>query len=48
MQSYSELVADAKSFLDGKSSGVQAKLAKEMEGAAKRSISNVPPCCATG
>jgi excinuclease ABC subunit C len=31
---YSELVADAKSFLDGKSSGVQAKLAKEMEGAA--------------
>jgi excinuclease ABC subunit C len=32
---YSELVADAKSFLDGKSSGVQAKLAKEMEGAAE-------------
>ncbi len=31
---YAELVADAKSFLDGKSSGVQAKLAKEMEGAA--------------
>ena len=31
---YSELVADAKSFLDGKSSGVQAKLAAEMEGAA--------------
>lgn len=31
--SYSELVADAKSFLDGKSSAVQAKLAKEMEGA---------------
>jgi excinuclease ABC subunit C len=32
---YADLVADAKSFLDGKSSGVQAKLAKEMEGAAK-------------
>ncbi len=32
---YGELVADAKSFLDGKSSGVQAKLAKEMEGAAE-------------
>jgi excinuclease ABC subunit C len=32
---YAELVADAKSFLDGKSSGVQAKLAKEMEGAAE-------------
>jgi excinuclease ABC subunit C len=32
---YSELVADAKSFLDGKSSGVQAKLAREMEGAAE-------------
>ncbi len=32
---YTELVADAKSFLDGKSSGVQAKLAKEMEGAAE-------------
>lgn len=32
---YSELVTDAKSFLDGKSSGVQAKLAKEMEGAAE-------------
>ncbi|MEP7351515.1 MAG: excinuclease ABC subunit UvrC [Sphingorhabdus sp.] len=31
---YGELVADAKSFLDGKSSSVQAKLAKEMEGAA--------------
>ena len=31
---YAELVGDAKSFLDGKSSGVQAKLAKEMEGAA--------------
>ena len=32
---YSDLVADAKAFLDGKSSGVQAKLAKEMEGAAE-------------
>ena len=32
---YAELVGDAKSFLDGKSSGVQAKLAKEMEGAAE-------------
>ncbi len=32
---YSELVADAKSFLDGKSSGVQAKLAAEMESAAE-------------
>ena len=32
---YGELVSDAKSFLDGKSSGVQAKLAKEMEGAAE-------------
>jgi excinuclease ABC subunit C len=31
---YGELVADAKSFLDGKSSGVQTKLAAEMEGAA--------------
>lgn len=31
---YLELVADAKSFLDGKSSGVQAKLATEMAGAA--------------
>lgn len=30
---YGELVADAKSFLDGKSSTVQAKLAKEMEAA---------------
>ncbi len=28
---YSDLVADAKSFLDGKSTGVQAKLASEME-----------------
>lgn len=34
-QSYDSLVADAKSFLDGKSSAVQAKLAKEMEGAAE-------------
>ena len=34
-QSYDGLVADAKSFLDGKSSVVQAKLAKEMEGAAE-------------
>jgi excinuclease ABC subunit C len=33
--SYDGLVADAKSFLDGKSSAVQAKLAKEMEGAAE-------------
>ena len=32
---YGELVADAKSFLDGKSSDVQSKLATEMEGAAK-------------
>ncbi|WP_411290539.1 excinuclease ABC subunit UvrC [Sphingorhabdus sp.] len=32
--SYEGLVADAKSFLDGKSSAVQAKLAKEMELAA--------------
>ena len=32
---YAELVGDAKSFLDGKSSGVQSKLAKEMEGAAE-------------
>jgi len=32
--SYDSLVADAKSFLDGKSSAVQAKLAKEMESAA--------------
>jgi excinuclease ABC subunit C len=34
-QSYDGLVADAKSFLDGKSSAVQAKLGKEMEGAAE-------------
>ncbi|WP_395634550.1 excinuclease ABC subunit UvrC [Sphingorhabdus sp.] len=34
-QSYDGLVADAKSFLDGKSSAVQAKLAKEMESAAE-------------
>jgi excinuclease ABC subunit C len=34
-QSYDGLVADAKSFLDGKSSDVQAKLAKEMEAAAE-------------
>jgi excinuclease ABC subunit C len=33
--SYDSLVADAKSFLDGKSSAVQAKLAKEMESAAE-------------
>ena len=33
--SYDSLVADAKSFLDGKSSTVQAKLAKEMETAAE-------------
>ncbi|MFN3618669.1 excinuclease ABC subunit UvrC [Sphingorhabdus sp.] len=33
--SYESLVADAKSFLDGKSSAVQAKLAKEMEAAAE-------------
>ena len=33
--SYDSLVADAKSFLDGKSSFVQAKLAKEMESAAE-------------
>jgi len=32
---YDSLVADAKSFLDGKSSAVQAKLAKEMETAAE-------------
>jgi excinuclease ABC subunit C len=32
--SYESLVADAKSFLDGKSSAVQAKLATEMESAA--------------
>jgi excinuclease ABC subunit C len=32
---YSELVADAKAFLGGKSTAVQAKLAKEMEGAAE-------------
>ena len=32
---YESLVADAKSFLDGKSSAVQAKLAKEMESAAE-------------
>lgn len=31
---YAELVADAKAFLGGKSTAVQAKLAKEMEGAA--------------
>jgi excinuclease ABC subunit C len=31
---YAELVADAKAFLGGKSTGVQAKLAAEMEGAA--------------
>ncbi len=33
--SYDSLVADAKSFLDGKSSAVQTKLAKEMESAAE-------------
>ncbi|MBJ7389576.1 MAG: excinuclease ABC subunit UvrC, partial [Sphingomonadaceae bacterium] len=33
--SYDSLVADAKSFLDGKSSFVQAKLAKEMKSAAE-------------
>ena len=33
--SYESLVADAKAFLDGKSSAVQAKLAKEMESAAE-------------
>ena len=33
--SYDSLVTDAKSFLDGKSSFVQAKLAKEMESAAE-------------
>lgn len=32
---YADLVADAKAFLDGKSSGVQAKLAAEMEKAAE-------------
>ena len=32
---YAELVADAKAFLGGKSTAVQAKLAKEMEGAAE-------------
>ena len=32
---YSELVGDAKAFLGGKSTAVQAKLAKEMEGAAE-------------
>lgn len=32
---YGELVSDAKAFLDGKSSAVQAKLANEMEGAAR-------------
>ena len=32
---YESLVADAKSFLDGKSSAVQAKLSKEMESAAE-------------
>ncbi|WP_374542286.1 excinuclease ABC subunit UvrC [Sphingorhabdus sp.] len=31
---YAELVADAKAFLGGKSTAVQAKLAREMEGAA--------------
>lgn len=34
-EAYDSLVADAKSFLDGKSSTVQAKLAKEMEAAAE-------------
>ncbi len=34
-QGYAELVADAKSFLGGKSTGVQAKLAKEMQAAAE-------------
>jgi excinuclease ABC subunit C len=32
---YADLVADAKAFLGGKSTAVQAKLAKEMEGAAE-------------
>ena len=32
---YADLVTDAKAFLDGKSSGVQAKLAAEMEAAAE-------------
>jgi excinuclease ABC subunit C len=32
---YAELVADAKAFLGGKSTAVQAKLAKEMEGASE-------------
>ncbi|MGC1469561.1 MAG: excinuclease ABC subunit UvrC [Sphingorhabdus sp.] len=32
---YAELVVDAKAFLGGKSTAVQAKLAKEMEGAAE-------------
>ncbi len=32
---YSDLVADAKAFLGGKSTAVQSKLAKEMEGAAE-------------
>jgi excinuclease ABC subunit C len=32
---YAELVGDAKAFLGGKSTAVQAKLAKEMEGAAE-------------
>jgi excinuclease ABC subunit C len=32
---YAELVGDAKAFLSGKSTGVQAKLAKEMESAAE-------------
>jgi excinuclease ABC subunit C len=32
---YAELVADAKAFLGGKSTAVQAKLAKEMEGASR-------------
>lgn len=34
-RAYADLVADAKAFLDGKSSGVQTKLAAEMEAAAE-------------
>ncbi|TSB05359.1 excinuclease ABC subunit UvrC [Sphingorhabdus contaminans] len=34
-RAYADLVADAKAFLDGKSSGVQTKLASEMEAAAE-------------
>ena len=47
-EDYAELVGDAKDFLGGKSTEVQAKLGVQMEAAADAWTSSSPRCCATG